>query len=146
VAVTFIILSFFPNSLQINVGPHGDYDHRWVRPGQKLFDVRGKLFRNGTLMNTVSGVSTERSGGTHSVLKKKQLLSSPPQSQPSLRVGRIDNLSPATSNYLQLGENLGTFEEVERFVLKKANNHVQTNKNKIKSLKRKFPSSNAGNE
>jgi hypothetical protein len=47
----------------------------------------------------------------------------------------IDKTSP---NSL-LVEDMGTFEEVEKLALRKANNHFQTNKNKMKGLKRKFP-------
>ncbi len=32
----------YPKIPKINVGPQGDYDHRWVRPGAKLIDFRGK--------------------------------------------------------------------------------------------------------
>eukprot|EP01037_Dinobryon_pediforme_P047398 gene47398-61521_t len=33
----------FPKIPRINVGPQGEYDRKWVRPGQKLIDFRSNV-------------------------------------------------------------------------------------------------------
>lgn len=50
----------YPKMPRINVGPHGDYDHRWVQPGAKLIDFRGKLFRNGTMLGGATAAEVSR--------------------------------------------------------------------------------------
>jgi len=43
---------------RINVGPHGDYDHRWVKPGMKLLDFRG--LPKEAISNNQQGVPANR--------------------------------------------------------------------------------------
>ncbi len=113
----------YPKIPRINVGPQGDYDHRWVSPGQKLIDFRGKLFRNNTLI-------------TNPVLQKEEVSTHVPNRNPQRfqkRQRPVVNTVKANSNVANAGganvQDEGTFEEIEKMVLKKGNN-ARRNKGK----------------